>query len=82
MDKVIRGLRGTVQDAIFVGHNVFAAAIRELRVTMIEDVKVASNKGDANCAYSSLIQVNRLGFSDSIQENFDALVLKRLMLST
>lgn len=29
VDKIVQGLRGTLHDAMLIGHNVFAAAIYE-----------------------------------------------------
>lgn len=59
MNKVVHGLRGTALGAILlIRHGDFAATFfTELRITMIEDVKVISNNGDANYAYYSLVQI-------------------------
>lgn len=74
----VQGLLSTMEDSMFIGHGVFATAIREeLRIVIIEDMKVMPNKaGDANSAYCSLIRVARLGSPASSQENFDARMLK------
>lgn len=53
-------------DTVFIGYNVFAAAVREVRMAIIDKVKIVSNKGDANRAYYSFIQAHRLRSSGCI----------------
>lgn len=61
----------------------FFAAMRELRITILEYVKVISNEGDGNCANYSLVHGARLRSSASSQRNYDARMLERVtVLST
>lgn len=41
--EVVQGLCGTARDAMSIGQDVFAAAVRDVGSTLIEDMKVVSN---------------------------------------
>lgn len=50
LDKVLhQGVRDTAQDAVFIPHSIFAAAVRDSRVVILEDVRVMSNQSNAKC---------------------------------
>lgn len=78
MENVVRSLYGMSHDAIFVGHRVSAVTM-ELRISIIEDSKVISNKTDRNCSNCSLVEGTPLRSSADSQKNFHAQMLKRLM---
>lgn len=44
VEKAVQDLRGMTLDAEFIGLNVFAVAISDLRISIVEDVKVVSDK--------------------------------------
>lgn len=43
VNRVVRNPRDKAHDAMFTGHKVFAAAVRELRITIFKDMKGIPN---------------------------------------